>query len=190
MLALMQYVTYLSAALLPILALTLWGILWPLGSFFPLLLPFFFFFPPANLWCHHSSISSTLTMKAHYHNRSVPGLITREVTWFRSCLFSVETTRSLPEESWKMKTSNAVGIQWHSSLQSSQSGPEKLVSTYLGSDKDWTMGGCVQSLFSSPIYRHYPRNRHSQEDNAQGRASCLDYSSHSLRPPLIFFLAF
>lgn len=88
-------------------------------------------------------------MKAHYQSRSVPGLITRKVIWFRSCLFSRKTTRSFPEESWKMKTSNAVGIQWHSSLQSSQSGPEKRVSTYLGSNKDWTMGGCARAF--SPI---------------------------------------
>lgn len=63
------------------------------GLFF--LFSFFYFFLLWNLWCHHSSISSTLTIKAHYHNRSAPALITRKVTWFRSC-FSLWRLPVLP----------------------------------------------------------------------------------------------
>ena len=47
-----------------------------------------------------------------------------------------------------MKTSNAVGIQWHSSPPSSQAALEKQVSTYFGSNKDGTMG----ELYAKPFF--------------------------------------
>ena len=60
------------------------------GDFFPL--PFLLFVSAQNMRCHHSSISSTMTIQAHYHNKHAPVLIIKEVTRFRSCLLSVETT--------------------------------------------------------------------------------------------------
>lgn len=80
---------YLSVALLPILVVAL-GDSTVSRDFF--LLPFPPFFSFQNMWCHHSSISSTMTIKEHYHNRSALVLITREVTWYGSCFFSMETT--------------------------------------------------------------------------------------------------
>lgn len=64
------------------------------GELFPL--PFLPLVSFQNMWCHHSSVSSTMTIKALYHNRSAPVLVSREVTQFRSCLFSVETYPHLP----------------------------------------------------------------------------------------------
>lgn len=62
----MQYVTYPSVAVLPLLVVALWGILWSLEIFFLLL-----FFSLQGVWCHHSSISCTLTIK-HIILREVP----------------------------------------------------------------------------------------------------------------------
>lgn len=163
------------------------------GTFF--LFPSLHWFSLQNPRCRHSSLSSTRTRTAQHIiiievlQCSLPGKWLGLGVTFSLCRLPL-SARSLSEESWKMKTSDTIGIQWHSSLQSSQSGPEKQVSTYFGPNKDWTMGGCVQSLFSYPICRHYPRDLHSHEDNAQGLSSCLNYSSLYLRPPLIFFLAF
>lgn len=182
----MSHVTYLSAALL-----AFWGISWFQGLFS--------FSPPCTGFHYRTRdvIIALLALPGQEKHIiimevlqcSLPGKWLGLGVAFSLCRLPLYA-RSLLEESWKMKTSNTVEIQWHSSLQSSQSGPEKQVSTYFGPNKDWTMGGCVQNLFSYPICRHYPKDLHSHEDNAQGLSSCLNYSSLYLRPPLIFFLAF
>ena len=146
------------------------------GDFFPL--PFLLFVSAQNMWCHHSSISSTMTIQAHYHNKRAPVLIIKEVTQFRNCLLSVETTPACQVSLEGVLENEDIKRCWDpmAFLSSVFTDCAWKASLYLFwfQQRRNNGGALCKAFFSCPIYRHYPRHLHSKEGSAWGLASCLD----------------